>query len=76
MKATHIIKVTDNTNELAEKIQVNVEGLEARISRYLENGDVRVYINLPVFGGMCMWSGPYTLKESDLEAAVSRMSPV
>ena len=67
MRTTHLVRATDRTNQLAEKIGCNVWNCEARILKRFADNTLSVAICLPLFGSMSKWSSPYYLRDEDLE---------
>lgn len=62
------VKVTDRTNELAEKIGVNIAGEEFKADEgWSGKGFVRGYVMIPLFGMVRQNYGPVVLSAEDLE---------
>ena len=64
----YTIRATQTTNELAEKVGRNIEGLVFIADAGSVRGDtLRGYIRLPLYGMASMDAGPYELHLEDLE---------
>ena len=64
----YTVKVTDNTNEMAEVLGFNISGLRfvADTVETNQTKKIRGYIMRPFFGNVEMMYGPVTLNREDL----------